>query len=277
MCQSALPNFVNKASIGIASGLLSSVRFCSESSSLEASRFTSMARLHKKQGDWEKALDMYAEAIKIQKSVSPQNESLGVSYNNAGALFFDAKNYEKALEFYEEAYNLQYSLNPDSEYLVTYSLNLANVHNALGVAALEEKDFTSAENHFAAAGAAKRADEISTEQLSVAVSCNNEGTLSFNKKDYENALKCFTKAIEIEQKQNASPENLVTYRKNLANTLFALGLEKKSTEHFEKALILNEELSGREEEANACHYQMASIYEENGDNAKALEHLKKAY
>ncbi len=130
--------------------------------------------------------------------------------------------------------------------------------------------------------AIKVQEAVSPESSSLPVSYNNLGTLYYETKNYEAAAKSYRKAIQVQKKQDAKSENLVTYRTNLANTKFAQGVvaqENKDFEgaikHIKEALTLREQCSAGQDAINACNKQLGCIYEAQGDLVNAKVYLGK--
>ncbi|MFH1322030.1 MAG: tetratricopeptide repeat protein [Bacteroidota bacterium] len=89
--------------------------------------FNNIGIIHKNWGNYEKAIEYYLKALKIQEDLGNKDGIAGI-LNNIGNIYIIWKNYTKALEFYSkslqivQAYNLRETIMYDYEvFSKTYS------------------------------------------------------------------------------------------------------------------------------------------------------------
>ena len=100
------------------------------------------------------------------------------------------------------------------------------------------------------------------------------GNIYMDHSDFNNALKCFNKAIEIEKAagHKASMANLLH---NIANVYLSMADYAKGIKLNLQALKLFEEVGDTIGTAN-CHTNIAYVYEKIGDTKKSMNHTQKA-
>lgn len=136
------------------------------------------------QGYYFEALDLYAKALVIRKSIG-DSVAVAVSYNNIGNVYKDIGDLSKAKEYYEQSIEFKTLLND--------SYGLAMTYNNLGLVHHEEKEYDLAIQRFEKSIELKK--EIGDE-FGLGMSYANLGNTLLNLGRVEEALKNVQQSIE---------------------------------------------------------------------------------
>ncbi len=132
--------------------------------------------------EYDKAIEAYEEAVKI----NPKDDS---AYNNMGSAYANKKEYDKAIEAYKKAIEI----NPKYD----------SAYYNMGIAYDDKKEYDKAIDAF------EKAIEINPKY---ADAYNNMGNAYYNKKEYDKAIEVYKKAIEINPKYADAYYNMgITY------------------------------------------------------------------
>lgn len=179
---------------------------------------------------YDKTIKEYFEAIKQ----NPQDDK---AYYNLGNAYYANKQYKEALEQYQKASKIK----PEAVY---YSL-IGDVYRALNN--LNE----AMKNYEEALKINPKSDWAN----------NGLGNAYFSKGDYDNAIKFYTKAIDI------SP-NPVYYTN--------IGDSYRNKKDMDKAILYYEEAIGSNSEYVPAHNALGVVYYSKGEYDKAIEHYRNA-
>ncbi|CAF1192713.1 unnamed protein product [Adineta steineri] len=105
----------------------------------KANYYVCLGYTKNQQGDYEKAIWYFEQALKIQEQDLPSNDPLlATSYNNIGNVYEKTGEYSKALSFYEKA------LEIDQKALSSNHPDLATPYNNIGLVYRNMKDYSKA-------------------------------------------------------------------------------------------------------------------------------------
>jgi len=152
--------------------------------------------------EYDKALECYDEALKLDKTYV-------TAYNNKGNIYANLKKYDKALECYNKAIEL------DSEYASAY-YNKGYLYYNL-------KEYDKALEWY------DKAIEVDNEYV---YAYNGKGYVYEGLKEYEKALEWYDKAVEVD-------ENYVLAYRNRGNTYYILKKYEKAIADYNKAIALH--------------------------------------
>ncbi|CAF3662699.1 unnamed protein product [Adineta steineri] len=216
------------------------------------------------QGDYEKAIWYYEQALKIQEISLPLNYShLATTYNNVGAVHKNMKEYSKALSFYEKALEIDQKTPTNHPHLATSYNNIALVYDNMG-------------NYPKALSFYEKTLELLQKTLpsnhpDFAQSYNNIGNVYMNMREYSKALSFYEKALEIRQK------TLPSNHPSLAISYNNIGAMYKNMGEYEKALLSHEKaLEIRQKTLPSNHPDIAQSYNNIGSVYKNMEEYAKA-
>ncbi|CAF1156481.1 unnamed protein product [Adineta steineri] len=266
------------------------------------------------QGDNEKAIWYYEQALEIEQKTCPSNHaSFATSYNSIGLVYHSMGEYSKALSFYQQALEIRQKTLPanHSDLAQSYN-NIGGVYNSMGEysktlsfyeQALEtcQKTLPSNHPHLAtlynniglvykqmgeyskALPYCEDALEICQKTLpsnhpSLATSFHSIGTVYDNMGEYLKALSFHEQALEIDH--NTLPSN----HPSLANSYDNIGFVYNNMGEYSKALSFYEKtLEIRQKTLPVNHPDLATSYNHIGlmynnvqDYSKALSFYEKA-
>ncbi|CAF1250118.1 unnamed protein product [Adineta steineri] len=224
------------------------------------------------QGDYEKAIWYYEQALKIQEKSLPLNYShLGTTYNNVGTVYKNMKEYTKALSFYENALEIdQKTLPSEHPHLATSYNNIALVYDNI-------RHYPKALSFY------EKILEILQKTLpsnhpDFAQSYNNIGTVYRNMRECSKAFSFYEKALEFQEK--ILPPNhphLATSYNNIALIYENMGEYSRTLSYYKKALKIQEKTLHSNHPSLATSYNnMGFVYENTKDYSKALAYYERA-
>ncbi|CAF1137008.1 unnamed protein product [Adineta steineri] len=225
------------------------------------------------QGDYEKAIWYYAQALEIQEKTLPSNYlDWATSYNNIGLVCYKMGENWKALSFYEKALEiLQKSLLPNHPDLATLYENIGGVYDSLG-------EYSEALSFY------KKALEIREKTLpsnhpDLAASYSNIGSVYDNMGEYWKVLSFYEKALEIYQKTLPSNHpHLASSYLNIAKVYDKMGEYPKALSSHEKALEIREKtLPTNHPDLATSYNNIGNVYDNMGENLKAMLYYEKAF
>ena len=233
--------------------------------------FNNLAVVCNVQGNYEKALEYYDNALEVRERIlGSDHPSTATTYNNMAGVYKAQGEYEKALEYYGKVLEVRERVlgrgHPDTA--TTYN-NMAGVYEDQG-------DYEKALEYY---GKALEIVEriLGSDHPSTATTYNNMAGVYQAQGDYEKALEYYGKDLEISEKVLGSdhPNTAATYN-NMAGVYQDQGDYKKALEYYDKALKVRERVLGSDHPSTATTYNnMAGVYQDQGDYEKALEYYEK--
>lgn len=212
--------------------------------------------VHFKQGDLDKAINAYNKAIQL----SP---SFGWPYSNLALAYLAKGQYPEAILLYQKSIEL---LNSNREKALSWN-GLGNVYRL-------KNDYTNAVVAYQkaaeldpdTAGMRDAADNFQiVEGFKSAQDWNDLGELLFKTEAYDDAVKAFNKALELE------PTSCMVYS-NMGRALVAKGQYKESIIFYQKNIDL---LQDDKDKANAWN-RLGNVYRKLNDYDNAIKAYQKA-
>ncbi|CAF1168346.1 unnamed protein product [Adineta steineri] len=238
----------------------------------KAPYYNQLGGVHMNQGDYEKAIWYYEQALQIFQKYLPSNHpDLATSYNNIGLVYKNMGDYSKALSFYEKALEIQQKTLPSnhSSLAISYN-NIGNVYNIMG-------DYSKALSFY------EKALEIQQKTLPsnhphLATSYINIGLMYSKMTQYSKALSFFEKALEIQQKSLPSNHPLLaTSYNNIGGMHNKMGERLKALSSHEKALnIRKKTLPSNHPDLAQSYNNIGGMYHSMGEYSEALSFYEKA-
>ncbi|CAF1172561.1 unnamed protein product [Adineta steineri] len=238
----------------------------------KAPYYNQLGGVHMNQGDYEKAIWYYEQALQIFQKYLPSNHpDLATSYNNIGLVYKNMGDYSKALSFYEKALKIQQKTLPSnhSSLAISYN-NIGNVYNIMG-------DYSKALSFY------EKALEIQQKTLPsnhphLATSYINIGLIYSKMTQYSKALSFFEKALEIQQKSLPSNHPLLaTSYNNIGGMYNKMGERSKALSSHEKALnIRKKTLPSNHPDLAQSYNNIGGMYHSMGEYSEALSFYEKA-
>ncbi|CAF1166040.1 unnamed protein product [Adineta steineri] len=239
----------------------------------KAPYYNQLGGVHMNQGDYEKAIWYYEQALQIFQKYLPSNHpDLATSYNNIGLVYKNMGDYSKALSFYEKALEIQQKTLPSDHPSLAISYNnIGNVYNIMG-------DYSKALSFY------EKALEIQQKTLPsnhphLATSYINIGLIYSKMTQYSKALSFFEKALEIQQKSLPSNHPLLaTSYNNIGGMYNKMGERSKALLSHEKALnIRKKTLPSNHPDLAQSYNNIGGMYHSMGEYSEALSFYEKAF
>ncbi|CAF1095996.1 unnamed protein product [Adineta steineri] len=234
--------------------------------------YNQLGAINIEQGNYEKALWYYEQALQIFQKYLPLNHPyLSATYNNIGNVYKNMGEYSKALLYYEKAVEICQKNYPSNhpDLAATYN-NIGNVYNLMG-------EYSKALSFY------QKTLEISQKTLPsnhphLTQSYTNIGMLYSKMEEYLKALSFFEKAFEIQQK--TLPPNhplLATSYNNIGGIYNQMGECLKALSSHEKALkIRKNALPSNHPDLAQSYNNIGSVHNQMGECSKALSSYEKA-
>ena len=228
---------------------------------------------HRRQGDYNKALEWYREALTIHEKVLGMDHLHTAStYNNIAGVFHDQGDFNRAREWYCKALAIHKKvLGMEHPHTASTYNNIAGVFHDQG-------DFNKAlELYYKAL--AIREKVLGMEHPHTALTYNNIALVHSDQGDFNKALQWHYKALVILGKVLGMyhTDTATTYN-NIASTFSKLGDFNGALEWYNMALVIFVNVLGMDHPTTATTYNnIALVYSSQGDFNKALEWYLKSY
>jgi len=265
------------------------------------------------QGLYEQAIQNYETAVKIQKSILPENHRyLASYYNNIGHAYTNMGEYSNALKYYHKSLDMKDIISSsDSDFAFLYN-NIGLVYNERGeylqareyyrkALVLQQKILSTNHPHLASTynniglthynmGEYTEAQEFYQRALNIyqkslptnhplfAISYNNIGGVFAKMSKYSEALEYYQKALAVYQKTLSKYQpNLALFYNNIASVYLKLHDYSKAIDLYRKSFeILQKSLPENHPNLINFHNNMGSVYDNMGNYPKSIEHYEKA-
>ncbi|CAF0785941.1 unnamed protein product [Adineta steineri] len=223
------------------------------------------------QGDYEKAIWYYEQAVEIRQKTLPSNHpDLATSYNNIGSVYNRIGEYLKALSYYEKALEIRETFLPSSHPDLASSYNnIGSVYNRMG-------EYSKALSFY------DKALEIYQKTLlsnhpHLAISYNNISNVYDNMGEYSKALSFYEKALEIREKFLPSYHpDLASLYNNIGSVYNRMGEYSNALSFYEKTLeILEKALPSNHPYLAISYNNIGLVYNNMGEYSKALSYYEK--
>jgi len=221
-----------------------------------ASIYDYLAWVYELIGEYEKALPLYKEALRISINIlGPDHPNTAGSYNNLAFLYEYMKNYNEALVLHKKALSISKSiLGEEDPRIATSYNNIAVVYTSIG-------DYTEALVVHKKA-LALREKLFEEEHLDTATSYNNLAIVYSLMGKYEKALPIYKKAISIRENLlgEEHPDTATSYN-NFACLLESIENYDEALLFYKKAISIREKVLGKTHPDTAtCYHNLESLY-----------------
>lgn len=197
-----------------------------------SSCLTNIGIVNSYQGFYDIALEYYNKALKINEASGDKNE-LSLSYVNIGLLYDDKGQFDKAVEYYLKA--LKIDEESDNK------KRMSTGYNNIGVLYRNQGSFEKALEY------QTKALKINTElndEKAISKSYSNIGNIYYSLLDFDKALDFYLKALKINEELNDIYGLSASYT-NIGNVYWAKGEYNKVVSYYLKALNIKEELDDK--------------------------------
>jgi tetratricopeptide (TPR) repeat protein len=234
--------------------------------------YNNLGYIQNSQGDYEKAIEYYGEALEIrQKTLPPNHPHLATSYNNIATVYMNMGEYSKALSFYEKALEIRQKTLPPNH------PDLAQSYNNIGAVYRNMGEYSKALSFH------EKALEIYQKTLppnhpDLATSYNNIAGVYYHMGEYSKALSFYEKDLEIRQKTLPPnhPSLAISYN-NIGAVYDNMGEYSKALSFYQKALeIFQKTLPPNHPDLAASYNNIGLVYMNMGEYSKALSFYQKA-
>ncbi len=231
-----------------------------EDSALICKVYNNLGIIYRRKDNYDEALKYHLNAEKIARKKNELQQH-AISLNSLGLILVHQKNYEGALRYFEEALTVETQTHNE----LGVAINL----NSIAWAYQEIGDYHKAEDFY------KKAEEANRELKNnegIAICRRYLGTLYVLKKDYKTAAEYFKKSIDYFEERGDTRNYCLTafeYAK-----LFIIQGNNESA--IDLLLSVNELASSLHQNdlLHESYLKLSKIYENIGDNAKALRYLQ---
>jgi tetratricopeptide (TPR) repeat protein len=224
------------------------------------------------QGDYEKAIEYYENALEMWAKTLPSNHPyFSVCFNNMGMIYKSMGHYSEALQLLEGSLKMsEKNLPPNDPDFATSYNNIGEVYRDMG-------EYSKALSFY------EKALEIWQINLppnhpDLATCYNNIGLLYNNMEEYSKALSFYEKAHEIKQRvlPPNHPDLAISYS-NIAGVYGYMGEYSKALSFHDKALEIKQKaLPANHPSLGTAYGNIAGVYNEMGEYSKALSYLERA-
>lgn len=247
--------------------------------SLEVIFYDYLGEIHRKLGNYKKALESLSKGLAIKLKTGDQ-KSMAVSYNKMGKVYLNKSDYSLAIEHFMKALKIMEDINHkegQSFYL-----------NNIGVVYDFQQMYTEALRFYEASLEIKR--ELNNE-VGIASSLNNIAIVHFNLKDYQKSYEFHQKALDLKIKLKQENKIASSYN-NVGYSLLYLNRNEEAIPYLQTALNLRQKQSDRAGIAaswnnlamahlNLNNYELAYKYASEGlsmaQEIESMELMKNSY
>jgi tetratricopeptide (TPR) repeat protein len=228
--------------------------------------------VHRKFGQYDKALDFYHKCTDIKlKNLGTEHPDVASVYNNIGNVWYKKGEYDKALELYQKSLDIHLkTLGADHPDVATSYNNIGNVWK-------EKVEYDKA-LEFYQKSMIIRLKNLGAEHPDAASSYNNIGIVWRSKGEYDNALEFFYKCTDIKLKNLGTEHpDVASVYNNIGNVWYKKGEYDKALELYQKSLDIRLKTLGAEHPDVATSYNNIGVMWNNkGEYDKALEFYQKS-
>jgi tetratricopeptide (TPR) repeat protein len=240
--------------------------------SAKASIYVLLGSIKNRQGEYQKSIRFYQEALEIYEKTRPLNyRDLGNSYNHIGGVYSNMGDYLEALSSHQKALKIQQqSLPPNHP-------DLAVSYNHIGRVYYNMDDYSKALSYCEKALAIQQ-QSLPPNHPDLGSCYNNIGSVYDEMGDYSTALFYYEKDLEISQKTlpPSHPYLAVSYN-NIGLVYYNMSDYSKALSYYEKALAIQQQsLPPNHPDVGSSYNNIGSMYDEMGDYSKACPFYERA-
>ncbi|CAF3725173.1 unnamed protein product [Adineta steineri] len=238
----------------------------------KAPYYNQLGGVHMNQGDYEKAIWYYEQALQIFQKYLPSNHpDLATSYNNIGLVYKNMGDYSKALSFYEKALEIQQKTLPSNHpHLATSYINIGLIYSKM-------TQYSKALSFFEKALEIQQKSLPSNHPL-LATSYNNIGGMYNKMGERSKALLSHEKALNIRKKTLPSnhPDLAQSYN-NIGGMYHSMGEYSEALSFYEKAFEIQQKtLPSNHPSLAISYYNTGFAYQDMKGHSKALSYFERA-
>ena len=215
--------------------------------------------LHKDFGNLDKAYNYIFEAFQIREKINSHGFYKGESLSGIASIYVARKKYSVAIEYHKKALKYFVKINRPAHIQICYS-NIGNTYEKM-------KQYKEAEHFLTKSLELNQVQGIGGTNVYGSL-MNHFANISLAKQDYEQALICVNKAMNIE----VSPKTRRNSFKTLSNIYNQKNDYKKAFHYYMEYTTLNDSLIALKKERNVQEFQ--TLYEVN-KKIKEIQLLKK--
>ncbi|NJN77699.1 MAG: tetratricopeptide repeat protein [Saprospiraceae bacterium] len=218
--------------------------------------------VYKNIGNYNKAIEIYDECLRISKRQKDNHLWIIVS-NNKANIYRREGNHDEAIKIYEEALKLCKTEDFEADRIMV----LGNI----GLVYKEQKEYETALSYYEQVLAYH---EKTGNKRSTAILLNNIGNIYSDQEKYNQSLKAHQESLEIRQEIGDLSGQASSFL-NIGNIyLKAFRDYKRALEYSMRSLEINQKINSNEGTANAF-LTIANIYQEQKNHKKAIENGEK--
>lgn len=231
--------------------------------------------LYDEQGNFNKALDYYSQAIALltgdESKVEEHREQLARLYNYIGITYRKKGEFDKALRFYERELQINLDLYGEGH------PSVARVYTNMGGIYYYRGDFGQAIIYF------KRAAE-STELVfgqvhpRVGLLYNNIGAVYYEQGNFEQAIDYFKRSAEIKRQTQGEnhPDLALTYN-NIGSIYTEMEEYETAIDYLQRSLEIRKATLGEDHPVLSNNYNsLGMLYLNTGDNERAIQYFQQS-
>ncbi len=215
-----------------------------------------------KQGNFEKAIDLFNQSIAIAAKINAK-DVIAKCYRNLGVVEAYQSNYDTSIEFFEKTMALEDELD-DKVGVSTCLTNIGIIYNYKG-------------NHIKSLEYQEKALAVSEQigdKKAISVSLVNLGASYDDQGMYDKALDCYEKALALKTELEDKPGISICYN-NMGEVHLDRGDYAKAIEYYEKSLKIDQELEDNPGMA-ICLMNIGHVHFLKSDFNKALDYYEKS-
>ncbi|OFY84494.1 MAG: hypothetical protein A3F72_13885 [Bacteroidetes bacterium RIFCSPLOWO2_12_FULL_35_15] len=218
--------------------------------------------VHRKQGNYPKALEYYLQALKLDEEIGGKNE-IATDLGNIGTLYYMLKNYPKTLDYLFRALKMDEELGNKTG----VARHLGNLGGVYG----EQKENKKALDFYIKA--LKINEEINNKG-GIARNLGNIGSIYYTQKDYEQALTYFLRSLKIRE-EIESKVLIASGLRNIGMLYTATKKYSEAEDYLNRSLVIAQEL-GSLNDIRESHLSLSNLFKATGKYSIALEHYEEA-
>ncbi|MBI4931083.1 MAG: tetratricopeptide repeat protein, partial [Bacteroidetes bacterium] len=222
--------------------------------------------IHYENGEYEKAIRVYLDALKIKEETK---DTTGIAFvlNNIGLVYQAQNKLKDALDYYQKSKSIiEQSENKNYESL----RGLSNTYNNIGLINYYQYHFDTA--IVCLQKGLELRQEINDQQK-IAESYTNIGNVYFMNKEYRKAIQYYSESLNMVEKLG-NKRNIAFLNLNLSELYDSIGNFSEGFRLLDTALALSQEINAKEL-MKECYARLASMYSQKEDYKNAYEFHKK--
>jgi CHAT domain-containing protein/Tfp pilus assembly protein PilF len=228
-----------------------------------ANILTNSSRVYSALGDKYKALEYLTESLTIFKSFGDQKDA-AIVLNNIGLIYSDLSESQKALEYYNQALPIYRSIGDQGKESLTIN-NIGFIYAALGENEKALEYYNQALPIFRSIGNKKNEGLV----------INNIGLVYAALGKTQKALEYYAQALPIFSSLG-NQKGVVNVLNNIGAIYITLGVYEKALNYFFQSQLISKSIGDKEGLAKTLN-NIGFVYSKRGDKEKAIEQYAQAF